>query len=88
MAKPKPKPKTVEVQVIPTTGTFVSVFRSDHLLYEALQIDVKNGRVIDAKIISRAPDFAATAIGSASKALWKHHTTQNRKEVLPEEAAE
>lgn len=67
------------------SGRFYTVVRVEHLLYEAVEVVVKDGVVTSSRVLSRAPDLAATAVGFASREIWQVLRTQQKSEVLGEE---
>jgi hypothetical protein len=58
------------------SGRFFCVGKSDHLLYEAFELEVKDGVVVAVRGLSRAPDLAATAVGACTRELWVNLRTQ------------
>ncbi|MHA4899785.1 hypothetical protein, partial [Enterococcus faecium] len=40
-------------------GRFCTVMKTDHLLYEAVEVELFNGIAVGIKRLSRAPDLAA-----------------------------
>jgi hypothetical protein len=79
MSKNRYEPK----QPVPVTGTFFTVAKQSHLLYEAFEITVKDGVVTDVKNISRAPDLAHTAVAICQRELWVKLRVQNKETVAP-----
>lgn len=53
------------------SGRFVTTTRVSHLLFESIEVTLKDGVVVDTKKLSRAPDMTAVAIGHASSRLWE-----------------
>lgn len=82
----KSKDKKTEEALLPlnVSGTFHAVVKSDHLLYEAVEITVHMGIVVGVKVLSRAPDLAQTAVGSCSREIWNHLRTHDRGKVIPD----
>ena len=70
--RPKPAPTPpAAVPVLGVTGTFHGVFKSSHLLYQAFEVELKDGTVVGLKGLSRAPDLAASAVGVCSREIWR-----------------
>lgn len=80
--EPKPAPTTPANLPMPVTGTFLTVVKSEHLLYQAIQIEVFQGIVVDIKILSKAPDLAASAVGICSREIWDVLRSQTIDKVL------
>jgi len=82
----KQKPKKEEALLpLDVTGTFHTVVKSSHLLYEAIEISVHMGIVIGIKVLSRAPDLAQAAVGICSREIWNNLRTHEKEKVLPDE---
>lgn len=75
------KAKNIPLQV---TGTFHTVVKSSHLLYEAVEVSVKDGVVVNVKVLSRAPDLAQSAVGTCSREIWSNLRHQKREAVVPD----
>lgn len=65
------------------SGTFHTVAKVSHLLYEAVEVELKDGVVVSVKSVSRAPDLAATAVGHCSRRIWEELRGQEMGEVCP-----
>ncbi len=55
------------------TGTALLIEKTAPFLAVAHELTIENGIVIDKKVVSRAEDLPAAAIGAASKQLWKQY---------------
>ena len=81
----KPNKKTVDDQLASISpkvnGRFFSVAKDSHLLYLAYEIVVKDGQVVEAKCISRAPDLGQTAVAQCQIGLWEALRNQDSKDM-------
>jgi hypothetical protein len=66
---------------LPVTGRFVGVGKSSHLLYEAFEVTLKDGVVVEVKPLSRAPDLAANAVGACAHEIWQALRLQSVKSL-------
>lgn len=74
---PRPDaPSAPESQLEGITGKFYTVGRSAHLLYEAYEIELRDGAVVGVRRLSRAPDMAPTAVAACAAELWANLRTQ------------
>lgn len=78
VSKPSPSQKRSPPSV---TGTFYCVARESHLLYQAFEIDVRDGVVTAVRCLSRAPDLAASSVGHCARGLWVNARTQGKLEA-------
>jgi len=53
------------------TGSFYAVIKCEHLLYEALEVEILNGEIQAVRTVSRAPDSQAQAVGNCASKLWE-----------------
>lgn len=66
-AKPQPAPRPETDITIRAVATFTT---SDSFLCEAIELEIVNGVVVSHKMLTRAPDLPAVAIGAAQRQLW------------------
>jgi len=77
---------SVTVALPAVSGVFHTVVKQAHLLYEALEITVKDGLVTEVRSLSRAPDLAQTAVAACQREIWSMLRTQTKEGVLGEQA--
>jgi hypothetical protein len=79
------RPSNVSPTKLPTiavTGTFFTVVKESHLLYEALEIEIVDGVVVSVTSLNRAPDLSQVAIGNCQRRLWKVAMEQDKSTVI------
>ena len=79
------RPSNVSPTKLPTiavTGTFFTVVKESHLLYEALEIEIVDGVVVSVTSLNRAPDLSQVAIGNCQRRLWKVAMIQEKSTVI------
>jgi hypothetical protein len=65
--------KTSEKKIKGHTGKAYYIAKTAPILALAYELEIVDGIVIGKKQISRAEDLPATAVGIASKELWKQY---------------
>ena len=83
---PKKTASAAEADLLPVnvSGTFHTVVKDSHLLYSAVEITVYKGLVTEVKVLSRAPDMAAAAVGICSRETWVAMRNHEKEKVLPD----
>jgi hypothetical protein len=68
---------------VPLTCSAVAVTRDGSFLSEAVEIVIKDGVVVDVKVLTRGPDVIAQSVGKATQALWNHYRETNSFQAQP-----
>lgn len=79
------RPSNISPSKLPSiaiTGTFFTVVKESHLLYEALEIEIIDGVVVSVTSLNRAPDLSQIAIGNCQRRLWQVAMQQKKEEVI------
>ena len=69
-------PNATESQPEGITGKFYTVGKTSHLLYEAYEVTIENGVVVNVRSLSRAPDMPQVAVGACTHELQVNLRTQ------------
>jgi hypothetical protein len=86
MARPKKQSDSPGQEPVAVSGVFHTAVKHSHLLYEAIEITVKDGMVTEVRNISRAPDLAHAAVANCQREIWHQLRSQTKEAVLGDQA--
>lgn len=61
-----------------------SVYKTSRLLAESVELTIVDGVVTAVKLLTRAPDVPAVAVGHASSSLWQNMRDNTSEEINDE----